>query len=231
MRAWMGAGALLALIGCGNGDGDETGNSETCDDRVTSPLTDVANDQWPDGLDAAVTAYKELAGTWEAENCLDDSFTVSIKITAAPIEEIDIITSGVSSSTACGCLNDPEFQNDSAYAPVAIAPPIEVSIEMKEDEGIDPGLDNRTFTLAGGMFGPNQPLLYRACSTDSIDPIFASDYDQVATIFRLEPNDSGTLDADEGTPTMTFFLDTLTQGGATTQCDLTGLVKTVDPGQ
>ncbi len=225
MRPLMACVAALVLMGCGGDDDTDTEVTESCDDAVTTPLSGVANDDWPEGLDAAVTAYKALGGLWEGENCLDDSFTVNVKIVTKPIEEIMIVTSGVSSSVACGCLNDPEYGHDNTYSPVGIVPELELSVEMdvEDDEGIDPGVDNRSFTMEGGMFGAGQPLLFRACASDTIDPIFDSEYDQVAAIFRLEPNNSGTLDAEHGTPTMTFFLDTLEEGGATTQCDITGL--------
>ena len=224
---------LIALVGCSGGDDDDTGTTETCDDRVTSPLTDVPNADWPDGLDAAITAYKSLAGTWEASNCYDDSQTVTIKIVTVPIEEIDIITSGVSSAVPCGCVNDPSYGHDGTMSPVAIVPEIQVSIEVDvdDDDSIDPGIDNQTFQMAGGMFGANQDLLYRACASANIEPFLESDYDQVAVLFRLAPIDEATLDADEGRPSMSFLLDTLTEGGATSQCDLTNLVKTIDPGQ
>jgi hypothetical protein len=230
MRAWMGASVLIALVGCG-GDDDDTGITETCDDRVTSPLTDVPNADWPDGLDAAITAYKSLAGTWEGSNCYDDSQTVLIKIVTIPIEEIDIITSGISSEVPCGCVNDPSYGHDGTMSPVAIVPEIQVSIEVEDEVSIDPGIDNQTFQMSGGMFGANQSLLYRACATTNIEPYLESDYDQVAAQFRLAPIDEATLDADEGRPSLTFLLDTLTEGGATSQCDLTNLVKTIDPGQ
>jgi len=219
------------LGGCSGGDEEDSGITETCEDRVTSPLTDIPNDQWPEGLDAAITAYKNLAGTWEASNCFDETQTVTIKFVTVPIEEIDIITSGVSSSVPCGCVNDPTFGHDGTYNSVAIVPEIQISIDMADEESIDPGIDDQTFQMAGGMFGTNQPLLFRACASNTIEPFLESDFDQVATVFRLEPISASTLDADEGDASMTFLLDTLTEGGATSQCELTDMVKTIEPGQ
>jgi len=231
MRAWMATAVAVALIGCGGGKDEDSGNTESCEDRVLTPLGDIPNEEWPEGLDASIEAYKALGGTWEGENCANDEFIVSVKVVTAEIGDIEVITSGVSSTTPCGCLNDPEFSHDSAYNLVAIAPDLEVSLEMKDEEVMDPGLDNRTFTLSGGMYGADQTLLYRACSSEFIDPVYESAFDQVAVIFRLETNDAGTLQAAKGIPSLTFFLDTLTDGGAENQCDLTSLVKTVDEGQ
>ena len=232
MRARMGVLPLvLGMISCGGGDSEDSGITETCEDRTTTPLTDLPSDQWPAGLDAAVTAYKNLSGTWEAASCFDESQTVTIKIVAVPIEEIDIITAGISSEVPCGCVNDPSYGHDGTYNPVAIVPEIQVSLEMEDEEGIDPGIDNQTFQLAGGMFGPDQPIMYRGCASDTIEPYLESAYDQVAVAIRLEPVSAATLDADEGSLSMSFLFDTLTEGGATSQCDLDNIVKTIDPGQ
>ncbi len=173
---------VLSLVAC-NGDGGDDGATTPqpggCDSVVTSPLSQVPTDQWPEGVPEAIDTYLSVPGRWETENSCGG--TTGVKITIASEEDLEVVLEPWNTVSACGCATDPNFEADSTYDVVALHENFQFFLETFDD----PGANARTVPGSGALFAPGEPLKFRGCGTQNIDPVTGSDFDLVTTIMRV----------------------------------------------
>lgn len=200
--------ATSLAAGCGgHKDGTDTGSDPaSCNDVVTERLGAVETTRWPDGLAEALPVYQRIAGRWSATSSCGSSVTV--KFTTVLQEDLQVVTTPwPNTTTACGCETDPSFPADNQLGAVALTEDFQYFVEAYDD----PALDAISITGRGTLFGPSQPLAFRGCAVDDVDPVLQSAYDQVSTIVRIDAN---------GELSGTFVLTPA--GGSPDTCELSG---------
>lgn len=205
---YLGAWAL-AFVACKDNGGNETGTNTgapSCDDVVTQPLAEVPSTQWPTGLDQAILDFQDFSGPYTVSNSCGDNLTV--KLTAPSFETLVVVTTPwATENLKCGCLNDPQYPDDTEMEAVALLEGFEVFI----DSWPDPGVDGQRVIGAGALYAPTSDLEFRACGVKDIDPYLQSAFEQVGAIIRMPQ--SGGL---EGTLTLAPL-----DGSAVQVCQLT----------
>lgn len=227
MRLVTLAPALIALAACGGTSDDSTGPTASCDDYTTALMPTLTPDQFPDGLDAGITALQNLEGLWQGTHCLDPTRTLDVKITAIPQipDEIQVVQSAPDQSAQCGCGADPNFAHDNTLDIVALVPPFTLSVIPQEVAPIDVSVDNREFSAEGALFGGANGLLFRACDTYQVEPYLNSTYDTVAVNIRLETVPETEPLAELGTVTFGMQLIEQSQGAQPLVCEVTDFRK------
>lgn len=182
----------MALWGCSgkSKDDDTAAGSATCDDIVTERLGGVSVDEWPAGLAEAVPVYNGLDGRWTATSSCGEDITV--KFTRDTQEDLLVVREPWTTTTLqCGCSTDPSFPDDTSFDVVALHENFSFYVESFTD----PALSARTIVSSGALYGTGEPLIFRACGLDDVDPILQSRFDQVTTILRVDASGvmTGTL--------------------------------------
>lgn len=159
----------LCLAACG-GQEDERYYADDCDLAWASePLDAITMEEWPDGLDAALTLYGKLAGRWSATAC--DDTEMIIKITLPPPEELEVFLQPPPGPKECGCLEDPSFRGDNAYRAVARG-----TVSWILDGYPDEGLNTLSVDSPLVFFEPSEPLQARACTTqDAVGDVWTEE--------------------------------------------------------
>lgn len=179
----------IALVGCsGKGKDDDSAPDASCDDIVTERLGAVSVDEWPAGLAEAIPDFELIGGRWSATATSDStaatacSGTIALKFTTETREDLLVVREPWSSPTLpCGCQSDPSFPSDNTLDVVALTENFSFYVETFGD----PALNARTVPGAGALFGPGEPMSFRGCAVDDVDPILQSAYDQVTTVLRV----------------------------------------------
>lgn len=158
MRPLTCMGLMGVLWGCG-GEDAERYYDDPCDmDWPSQSLSTLAVEDWPEGLDDAVRLVSDLPGRWQTTSC--DGAEVIVKISMPSSEELEVFTGPAPGPQECGCLEDPDYLGDNAYQPVARTP-----IEWIVDGYDDPGVTTLAVSSDLYLYGSNQPLRGRACTT------------------------------------------------------------------
>lgn len=176
---------LVALVlgACGNKDQGDTGTGPAgagCDQIETKPLVEVPSTEWPLGLDAAILEYQDFSGNYTVSNSCGDNLTV--KLTAPAFETLQVVlTPWTTTRERCGCVNDPDYPDDTQLDPVALLDNFEFYI----DEWPDLGVSGQTVVGSGALYGPDEELEFRACGLRDVDPVLQSAYDQIGAVVRI----------------------------------------------
>lgn len=179
MRGWW---VTLLAWGCGGDDEPTTTDPDagTCNELDKAPMSQVPATEWDPGLGDAFDDFELLAGRWNVSN--ECGGIVGIKITTPDRESMDIVTSTwTTPSLFCGCVNDPEYADDTKYDPIATFDGFEFYIETFDD----PGVQGQNIVGSGSLFS-GAPFTVRGCAVKDIDPAFGSAWDQMTAIIRIE---------------------------------------------
>lgn len=202
MRLWLSM-VGLAFLGC-SGD-DEPPTEASCDILQTSPLGEVAVEDWPVGMNTVKDDVEALTGTYMAtDSCLGKE--VEVAITSITQEEIGIVTTPYLVDSPCGCTQDPNDPPDADLQQIGFIDRMAVTVSEFDDTFV-PGFE---FSLEGAMFSLDEAFIVRGCGTQNIDPVAASDYREVDVILQLSNTRELNLE---------FVLDPLA-GGAPVSCVL-----------
>jgi hypothetical protein len=201
--------AVAALAACSGDKTTDTGlDPNLCSQLVTQPLGSVPATDWPAGVTDDLPLYEPLSGRYQVNNSCGDALYV--KFTAKTQEDLNVVTTPYPEGAGgCGCTVDPVYGDDSQYDPVLTHDGFQFYVESWDD----PGLSSQVFVGEGALFGPDQPMQFRSCGVQDVNPALNSAYDTVATIARLE---GGELTA---SIVMTPF------EGDPVVCDLSGFSK------
>jgi hypothetical protein len=178
----------IALIGCSgkNKDADSAPDA-TCNDIVTERLGAVPVNEWPAGLTEAIPFYNAVGGRYTATATSDAvaatpcSGEIAVKLTNKSQEELLVVREPwTTPNLPCGCITDPQFPSDNTFDVVALHEDFQFYVE----EFGDPSLHARTITGGGALYGLGEPMSFRSCGVDDVDPYLQSVYTQVTTVLR-----------------------------------------------
>ncbi len=219
--------AALVLAACGGKDKDSQGPTASCDDYVTTPMTSLTPDQFPEGLDAGIEALRNLDGLWRGSHCLETGRTIDVKVTAMPVipDEVEVVQQAPDPKVQCGCGADPFYAHDNALDVVGLLPAFTMSVIPQEVAPIDVAVDNREFQMSGALFAGTQGLYFRACDTYQVEPYLNSQYDTVAANLRIQTKAEQTPLAHLGQVTLSLALIQQVQGSTPLECDVMDLEK------
>jgi len=181
MRVIVGFG-LIGVLGACSGDGpsDGTPTEATCDALRTDPLGTVPVEEWPDGIRTVKDEVEALEGSYEAvDDCTGNKVTVIL--TSVAQQDIGLVATPYPADSPCGCTQDPEFAPD---ANLEMTSQIG-SFSVRVDKFDDPFVVNNIFEFDGATYAPSEPLVFRACTSENIDPESGSLYRDVDIIFRV----------------------------------------------
>jgi hypothetical protein len=181
----------VVLWGCsGKNKDDDSAPDASCDDIVTERLGSVAATEWPAGLAEAVPTYNDTGGRWTATSSCGGE--IAVKFTRVSQEDLLVVREPwTTTNLPCGCITDPNHPDDTAFDVVALHENYAFYVESFDD----PALNAQTIVSSGALYGPGEPLQFRACGFDNVDPYLQSRYDQITTVVRVDAGGvmSGTL--------------------------------------
>ena len=186
------------LVAACSGGGDDAGEQTAlaCEDISTAAVNEVAADDWPDASIGQIIfpttgTYEGLGGGSLAGQLFEDvnnscGDPTNVKITTFSAEEIEIVQDPWPTSVDCGCTVDPLFDADSKMQVIALHQVPERVIEVFVETFDDPVVQGRINFDSSFMafYGPNEPLEWRACLSDSVDDFEGSDFETYDIIVR-----------------------------------------------
>jgi len=158
MRHALSWATLASIWACGGQEPDRYYADDCSLEWPSEPLDSISIEEWPDGLDSALTLYGKLEGRWSATAC--DDTEMIIKITLPPPEALEVFLQEPPGPTECGCLEDRSYRGDNAYRAVARG-----TVSWILDGYPDEGLNTLSVDSPLVFFEPSEPIQARACTT------------------------------------------------------------------
>ena len=179
MRSWYPV-SLILMLAC-SGDDAGTVPAPQCDTLETTPLGNVAVDEWPEGTLDAHATLQAFPGRYSTiDDCTGTEVFVKILVPDIVREDIDLVTSPYTQGP-CGCTTDLSYSADSEYDMVGIVGGSSVFVE----NGVEAGAENATVFTDLALFTPGSPLSVRACGSRLIEPYKNSEYDEIQVSMRI----------------------------------------------
>lgn len=175
---------LLGAVAC-KGTPTETDSGVNCNTEQTQPLTEVPVQEWPAGLEDAITALTSLDGRYTATACGDTDVNVSIRTpsNAETATLVDVITVPLQPGHDCGCTIDTVEPKDGDLTAIAYST-MDIFVEeypregfREENAGNVSGIPVTLFTSSGG-------LVVRGCTTELVPPILQLPWTDNDIVFR-----------------------------------------------